>query len=480
MKEVKTSCLVENQITNNLYTTDEQFNELLKSIELDGILEPLIVRAIENISNNTQYEVISGNRRLRVARKLKIKKIPVIIRDLEKITEGLIVSHNQYREKKPSEILREILIINERYGLRQGVRTDKNPQAKRGKELKDQLINKHTKSKIDKLLRIDKLITTLSSEDSNIREKLLKHLDKKGSVHGTLKRLNKKVQEQENRKVVGEKYEVKREDTMIYQKSSENLSELKDNSVATIITSPPYFGIRNYNLGKNELGQENSVDDFINNLVDHFDDSRRVLKNNATMWVILGDYIQGYGYSAVPEKFLIKMLDRGWILHDKIIWIKNNPQFTTSNRSVQANEFIYIFKKNDFVYYDPTWVKNDQEGFGFISIGKSKLKSVFDFRDSIIITNSANNSKLRNECEEKGVHLTHNATFPISIPSIAIMTASKPGDLILDTFSGTATTGRSAKLLGRRYVGYELNPTYIKQSEIRLDMPLESDLDKAA
>ena len=60
------------------------------------------------------------------------------------------------------------------------------------------------------------------------------------------------------------------------------------------------------------------------------------------------------------------------------------------------------------------------------------------------------------------------------------MTSSKPNDLILDLFSGTSTTGRSAQLLGRRYVGYELNSTYIKQSEIRLDMPFESDIDTMA
>ena len=76
--------------------------------------------------------------------------------------------------------------------------------------------------------------------------------------------------------------------------------------------------------------------------------------------------------------------------------------------------------------------------------------------------------ELRKGCEKQGFHLTHTAGFPLSVPLIAVMLTTRPGDLVLDVFSGTATTGEVALELGRRYVGYEINPEYIKGSIVRL------------
>ncbi|MAY21672.1 MAG: hypothetical protein CMC74_02730 [Flavobacteriaceae bacterium] len=478
MEKVKTNCIQENQITNNLYKVDDQFEDFLKSIELDGILEPLIIQPLND--KEGEYEVVSGNRRLRAARELNLKEVPVVIQETKLLSEELSIAHQQYREKKPSEILREVLNIKERYGLKQGVRSDLNPKVKKGQELKKKMVKKHSKTKIDKLVKIDKYLKVLSKDDPTVYDNELHRLDKSGSIDGTRKRLEKKVKESENRKKVGDTFEIIREKIKVYQKSSENLSEINDNSVAAIVTSPPYYDVRDYKLGKNQLGHDLSADDFVNRLVSHFDDCKRVLRKNGTMWVVIGDYVKDYGYTAVAEKFLVKMLENGWILHDKIIWVKNNPVYTSSNRCVLANEFIYVFKKNKFVHYDESWVKNHQENIGFVKLGNEKLKSVFDFRDNIVKTNVANNYSLRKECEKKGFNLTHDATFPISIPSIAIMTSSKPGDLILDPFNGTGTTGQSTLHLGRKYIGYELNPTFIKQTEIRIDMPFEDDLEIAA
>ena len=88
------------------------------------------------------------------------------------------------------------------------------------------------------------------------------------------------------------------------------------------------------------------------------------------------------------------------------------------------------------------------------------------------------NFKLKEYCEKAGIHLTHSATFPISIPTIAIFTATQEMDLVLDPFNGTATTGRSALLFRRKYIGYDLNPTYIRQSEIRLQLPTILDIEE--
>lgn len=474
MKKVKTSLIKENQITNKLYKIDNQFENLLKSIELDGILEPLIIQHIS--AGSDQYEVVSGNRRLRVARKLKLEEVPVIIRERITLTEDRSIAHQQYRKKNPSEILQEVLSINKRYGLKQGVRADLNPKVKKGQDLKKKVTKEHGKSSIDKLLKINKYLEILSENDPAVRDKELEHLDKSGSIDGTRKRLEKKVKNLENHEKVGETYEIQKENITVHQKSSNNLSDLEDESVAAIVTSPPYFDIRDYNIGKDQLGHEETAENYVDLLATHFDDSKRVLKTDGTMWVVIGDYVQDYGYTAVAEKFLVKMLTKGWLLHDKIIWVKNNPVYTSGSRSVLANEFIYVFKKSPFVYYDQTWIKDKKNDFNFIKYGDKKMKSVFNFRDNIIKTNAANNADLKKECHKKGFNLTHDATFPISIPSIAIMTSSKPGDLIVDLFSGTGTTGASALFLNRKYIGYELNPTFIKQSEIRIDMINEDDV----
>ena len=478
MKTLETSRIRENQITQNIYKEDPQFEIFLKSIELDGILEPLIVQPHPDEEN--MYEVISGNRRLRAARELKIEKVPVVIQGATKLTKELAIAYQQYRQKSPSELMEEIIGINKRYGLRQGVRSDLDEKAKKGRELKNILVETHGKSKLDKLTQINKFLDILSNVDPKIREKELKLLDSKGSINGTHNRLRKKVMEFKNKQNVGERYEILEKDFKIYQKSSEDLSDIKDNSVATIITSPPYFDMRNYRIGESELGHEKMADDFVARLVSHFDDAKRVLKSDGTLWVVLGDYVQDYRYTLVPEKFMIGMTNKGWIVHDKIIWVKNNPQFSQSNRCVLANEHIMVFKKNPFVYFDVEWVKDYNHELGFISYGGRKLRSVFDFRDNIIVTNAASNQQLKGKCEEEGIYLTHDATFPLSIPTIAILTSTRPGDLVVDTFSGTATTGESARLLGRRYVGYELNPTFIKQAEVRMKLAFERDQRLAA
>lgn len=476
--KIKTSLIKENEYSNNLYQVDENNEEFISSIQEKGILEPLVVRKI----SSDLYEVISGNRRLRAAKMLLLKEVPTIINTYEEdeVSEKLIVLHNQQRIKNLSEIINEIRIIRNKYGYKQGVRSDKDENAKKGKASKNNLVKQHNKGKIDKLTSIDKMLDKLSENDTHIRKKELKNLDRNGSISGTLKRLKRKLKDQENNSKVAKVYEIHRDDFNVYQKDSSDLSEIEDDSVQCIITSPPYLAIRDYKLGKGELGHEKSTNEFIDRLVSHFDESKRVLKPKGTLWVNLGDYVQGNGYTAVPEKFLLGMMNNGWMLHDKLIWIKNNPIFSTANRSVLANEYIYVFKKNAQVYYNTEWVvKYDKEGL--ISYGGKKLKSVFDFRGNIIKTNTVNNSDLRKECEKKGFNLTHNATFPISIPTIAILTSSpNQGDLILDVFHGTGTTGRSANLLKRRYIGYDLSQTFIKQSEIRLDMPVSYDIIKAA
>jgi len=306
-------------------------------------------------------------------------------------------------------------------------------------------------------------------------------LDSSGSADGTRKLFLKRLEDKENVERIAADFEYHSPEAVIYQKSSADLSVVADGSVAVVVTSPPYYEMRDYKSGDKQLGHEESEEVFVERLVKHFDDCKRVLDERGTVWVNLGDFTIDFSYKMVPEKFTIGMMNRGWILHDKIIWLKNNPVFNNAERSLVAHEYIYVFKKNQFVNYSFDWLRERDVRDNRFVIGvrgdKVKLRSIFDFRNGVLTTNVANNAMFREYCERAGIHLTHHATFPISIPTIAILTTTKEMDLVCDPFNGTATTGRSALLFFRRYVGFEVNPTYIKQSEIRLNMPTRKDLE---
>jgi ParB/RepB/Spo0J family partition protein len=475
MQNIPISRLVENQTTNGLYLVDSRFEELLQSIEVFGVLEPLIVFEIE--APEETYQVVSGNRRLRAARELVHESVPCIIIDQVDITDELVSAHQEQRLKKPSDIIRELRILKDVYGLRQGVRGSTNQELQKAKDYKAKLIEQYNVSAINKLGQYDAKVRELVGDNEGDYRKHMAEIDKSGNISGSLKRVVRLLDERKNRLKIPTNYEVKVGSCRIIPKSSHDLSDLENESVQMGICSPPYFDMRDYGNGKGEFGQEETFTMFVDKLVVHFSDFKRVLKPNGTLWVNLGDYLIGGGYELVPERFAISMINNGWMLHDRIIWSKKNPTWSDSNRSVMSTESIFIFKKSYSPLYNLAWLKEMGVINDYVTIGKAngivKLRSFFDFRDDVLITSIPNNSTLRTACAAQGITLTHSATFPISLPLIAIMTGSQEGDLIVDHFSGTATTGKACQILGRSYVGYELNPTYMRMGEIRLNMPLE-------
>jgi DNA modification methylase len=334
---------------------------------------------------------------------------------------------------------------------------------------------------LERYLRADEIAIELSEGNEEKYLDLMNEMDTSRNALGTKNTFFKRLQEKENAKNIPSDFEYHSADAIIYLQSSSDMSQIEDGQVSVIVTSPPYYEMRDYKSGKEQLGHEESEDVFVERLVNHFDDCMRVLNDRGTMWVTLGDFVVNYSYRMVPEKFTIGMLNRGWILHDKIIWLKNNPVFNNAERALVAHEYIYVFKKKEFVNYNFDWLlERDIRDNRFV-IGirgdKVKLRSIFDFRNGVLTTNVSNNARLREYCERAGIHLTHSATFPISIPTIAILTSSNEMDLVCDPFNGTATSGRSALLFNRIYRGFDVNPEYIKQSEIRLNMPTEEDLE---
>jgi site-specific DNA-methyltransferase (adenine-specific) len=167
------------------------------------------------------------------------------------------------------------------------------------------------------------------------------------------------------------------------------------------------------------------------------------------------------------------MLNNGWDLNDEIIWLKNNPVYTVGNRTVRSHEYIFHFVKKGCksFYYDTELAKKVSDPNGFCIYGtdnKPKFFSGMDFRGNVLRTNVANTGELRKLCKDAGFILTHSATFPLSVPTLLVLLTSKPGDLVVDPFNGTGSVGEVCRLMGRNYVGYELNPQFIMATEVRM------------
>ena len=138
---------------------------------------------------------------------------------------------------------------------------------------------------------------------------------------------------------------VEKECYKIYNKSSKDMSELKNESIDMILTSPPYYSKRNYG-NENQIGLENSVEEYLDNLMEVFNECYRVLSKKGSCWVVIGDsYIDGC-LRSIPHQFAIEMMKCGWIQRNCIIWHKTNPKpESVKTRLGTSNEFIFFLQR---------------------------------------------------------------------------------------------------------------------------------------
>lgn len=453
-----------NALVSRFYSTPENYNEIKQSIINSGIREPLIV--------GQDCIIISGGLRHKIALEIGLSEVPVIYS--EDVSEhSLTVVHNQQRIKRYSEVLNEYELLKQKYSITQGARTDLNEDLKQQKESLIKSIPL-SESKLSRLTSIKRMANELYGDEDEKTKKIWKDIDGKvKAVNSVYKSLLNKTKKKANKSVVPDTFELKSDKAKIYNKSCESMAEVESNSIACVISSPPYFDMRDYGNGKDERGAEKQVNDYINGLVKDYEDCRRVLKDDGSLWVNINDCVRKSSYNAAGHKFVLAMIANGWNFNDELIWIKSNPKYTFGDRSVRSHEYIFHFTKSKEFYYDDSWMQSEFENSESAIFGcggdNAKLRSAMDFRDGILKTNGANIEKLRRNCkDEKGFNLTHSATFPIEVPTICILSTSRPGDKILDCHNGTGTSGESALILGRSYIGYELNPEFIMASEVRL------------
>ncbi len=459
--------LKRNSTTNSMYVVPVNYDEIRNNIQEFGLLTPLLV--------NYDYEIISGNLRHQIALDIGLEEVPVVFIDVpEEMKDVISVSTNKFRVKSIVEIASEVRFYEEFYSVGRGIRTDLNPQIKVVREEKDNAYKSIGQYKVNKIKSIQDKVIKLHGDDI---EKINKEFSKIDKGEITLNELDKKLERELLKKyndvIVRSNYEYITEKVKIYNSSCGDLSHLEDRSIQTIITSPPYFQMRNYGIGKNQLGLEKEVIDFINNLCDLFEDAKRVLKNDGSLFVNINDCVINGEYQSVPELFLIEMKKRGWKYVDQYLWLKSNVQFTQGKRSVRNFEPIFHFVKSADYFFNDTWLSEFIDENNSVSMGTKmkypKLVSGLDFRDNILTHSGSNTLELRRKClAEANFLMEHSATYPLCLPLIFVLATSKPGDTILDMFNGTASTGEVSVLTDRKYVGYELNPQFVKASEVRL------------
>lgn len=247
------------------------------------------------------------------------------------------------------------------------------------------------------------------------------------------------------------------------------LVRLADRSVQCAVTSPPYWGLRDYNI-PDQIGLEPSLHLFIQRLTLVFGQVRRVLRDDGILWLNIGDgYTSGNrGWRAPDKKNPARAMDirpdtpaglkpkdllgipwrlafalqaDGWYLRADIIWNKPNamPE-SVKDRPTRAHEYIFMLTKSEKYYYDRAAV---------LDRGGRNKRTVWDINT-------------------QGFAGAHFATFPPPLVEPCILAATRPGDTVLDPFFGAGTVGAVAHKLHRRYIGIELNPEYVALADARL------------
>lgn len=450
-----------------LYKLPSNYELIKENISEMGIITPLIVNSFNNI-------IISGNLRHMIALELGLPLVPVFFIHLTDDISLISLSSNIQREKSSMDKYKEMELYKKIFPVKKGNRSDLFQELKDLKEERDNILSSISKDTQNKLNSIGIMCEELYPDKPKKLEEFFSDIDYGKSslnkVYKKVKQLYKKSKCKSD--VDGGDY--KNGSITIYNKSSEKMEELENESVNVSISSPPYWTMKIYQLDENQLGQEDTIEEYLDNLKKHYTEVYRVLRKDGSLFVNINDCCRDGEYQLVPQQFVLMMKSIGFKLNDEFQWLKQNPRPTPGKRSIRRHEPIYHFVKSRNFYYNEEWLKACLDETNSFTIGTTKespkLTSSLDFYGGVLKTGVASTTELKNKCEEEGVFLDHQATFPIDVPHLCLLMTSKPNDVILDNFSGTSVTGQAVMELGegRSYIGYEPSQEYMVASKIRL------------
>jgi site-specific DNA-methyltransferase (adenine-specific)/site-specific DNA-methyltransferase (cytosine-N4-specific) len=254
----------------------------------------------------------------------------------------------------------------------------------------------------------------------------------------------------------------------------EKLTEFPDRTFQCCVTSPPYWGLRDYDH-PNQIGAEPIVTDYIRDLVAVFREVRRALKDDGTFWLNIGDAYTSGGRTwrapdkknagramtyrpdtpeglkpkdliGLPWRIAFALQEDGWYLRTDIVWNKPNCQpESVKDRPTRSHEFVFLLTKSERYYFDAPSVTERSIGTG----ASKNRRTVWNINTEPF----------------KG---THFAVFPQKLVELCIKAGSKRDDLILDPFLGSGTVGLVSKRLNRRCLGIEINPEYAAMAAKRV------------
>ena len=275
-------------------------------------------------------------------------------------------------------------------------------------------------------------------------------------------------------------------DTILCGDSLKILKGLPDSSVHCCVTSPPYYGLRDYGMD-GQIGQENTPEQYISRLAEVFCQVRRILRADGTLWLNIADSYAGSGKGrdadgshrqggkqgtnrgtiagvlhkaqlpsgckpkdlmGIPWMLAFALRQGGWYWRSDIIWMKNNPMpESVKDRPTRCYEHVFFFFFSRRYFYDA---------------------------DSVAEPTAASTPRNRrdvwqiNKVPYKGAHF---AAFPTKLAETCIVAGCPPAGIVLDPFFGSGTTGLAAQQLGRHYIGIELNPAFCGLAQERLSGP---------
>ncbi len=291
------------------------------------------------------------------------------------------------------------------------------------------------------------------------------------------------------------------------------LRQVPEGTVQCCVTSPPYWGLRDYGV-EGQLGREATPEEYVSNIVAVFREVRRVLAATGTLWLNLGDSYTSGGRSTratdrknpiredsyradtpnglkpkdligIPWMVAFALRADGWYLRSDIIWYKPNvmPESVT-DRPTKAHEYLFLLSKSKRYYYNSEAVReeavgktvHDLTGQGYSPPGQTPSQgnrkalhgstysrhrsSVPGGQDLRAVIDGRRNRRSVWTVPTAPFKGAHFATFPPALIEPCILAGSKARDVVLDPFAGSGTTCALAKKLGRHYLGMELNPNY--------------------
>lgn len=297
------------------------------------------------------------------------------------------------------------------------------------------------------------------------------------------------------------------------------LRRLNEESVQCVVTSPPYWGLRDYGV-EGQLGLERTPEEYVEKLMEVFREVRRVLQSDGTLWLNLGDSYNAYnggagpgsrlsgnqteqrpklatGYGlqcktlkpkdliGIPWRVAFALQADGWYLRSDIIWAKPNPMpESVTDRPTKAHEYLFLLTKSQRYHYDGDAIREPHTSKDRPPGNKSRI---YVDRDPMHSATHKRRPELAKSYNENGRNRrtvwtiptqpypeAHFATFPKKLVEPCVKAGCPKDGLVLDPFAGSGTVGVVALGLGRRFVGIELNPEYVEIATRRIeeDAPL--------